>query len=166
MVHKQKKRYPLVKFSGSIALLLTVAGVLLAVGGQLDFLGNERKQTVKAAPVTATIPDEKKPKYSFYEQLKKRATEVDQSAPISSQTTTDNSGDERNYVVQVGAYARQSDANKVKKKLENLGYPARVVKPNSRFLVQAGPIKGRKKAQSIEKRLRNQQMDTLIKRLK
>lgn len=172
-MNTQKKRYPLVKFTGSIALLLTVSGILLAVGGQLDFLGNERIQTVATAPVATTIPDSQKPKYSFYDQLKKRTTEVNQNTSLVPQqevaandSGTNDDSDSRNYVVQVGAYANSRDANKVKKKLESLGYPARVEKPNSKYLVQAGPFTGIKKARAIEKRLNNQQMETLVKRLK
>lgn len=158
----------LMKFSGSVALLLTIVGILLAVGGQLDFLGTERAEPAK--PTTALVNNENKPKYSFYNELKQRKAELDtrrssqKIVPTASQPTA--AEENYRYVVQVGAFTYQKDADTVKRRVENLGYPARVVKGGRKLLVQAGPFIGKQNANDAEKRFRGQKMDTLIKRLK
>lgn len=181
----------MIKISGSLALLLSVAGVLLAVGGQFNFLGNERLPTVKQQKV---VQSENKPKYNFYDELKRRKAETDaaninatvaRNLPQKNQDTTTQANskeikgsaentvnkttDSYQYVVQVGAFSKAVDAEKVKKRVIELGYPGRVVRGTSggrKFLAQAGPFQGKEKARSIQEVLKNQSMPTLIKRLK
>ncbi len=129
MTNKKNKKYTVIKFGGSIALALTVVGVLLSAGGQLDFLGSDEPQIV---PPVITHKEKKKdeetPKYSFYDELKKRKTELDNKYKSSS----------------------------VK--------PVLLAKSTSnKFLVQAGPFKGRNHAVQVEKKLIRQKFDTLIK---
>lgn len=161
-----------IKFSGSLALLLTIAGVLLALGGQLDFLGNERTQPAQPiAPKNNVGTDDKQPKYSFYDELKKRKGELDNqqtvtnNQPAKKKPETKTSNVYR-YVVQVGAFRYEKDAKIVQRRVDNLGYPSRLAKGTRKFLVQAGPFDGMQNARQAEKRLRGQKMDTLIKRLK
>ncbi len=160
----------IMKFTGSLALLLTVVGILLAIGGQLDFLGNERPQPAGKASA-AGKPDEvngHKPKYSFYDELKKRKTELDnqRQQTVTQQNKAQQAQTEQyRYVVQVGAFRYEKDANIIKGKVSSLGYPVRIAKGSGKYLVQAGPFQGRAKADTAEKRLRGQKMDTLIKRL-
>ncbi len=153
------------KFVGSLALVLSTAGVLLAVGGQLNFLGNKRPQV--AATKMSAPKSTKQPKYSFYDELKRRKTEIE-NGKVRTVTETEATPSTKNYryVVQVGAFANARDAGKVKKQVEDLGYPARVVKGGSKYLAQAGPFKGKKKAVAIEKNLQGKKFPTLIKRLK
>lgn len=176
----QQKKYTVIKFAGSLALLLTVLGLLAAVFGQLGYGGGQSDTPLDSSithsqPVTASTAD--KPKYSFYEQLKKRERQqrLDEAGVDTATTTVNNTDystvsaaqDVRRYVVQVGAYARENDANKIKTKLESLGYPARIeLSSNKRYLVQAGPFQGKDKSLAIEKRLRQQKMDTLLKLVK
>lgn len=166
----KKNNYPLVKFCGSVVLLLTITGILMAIGGQLEFLGNERKQTAQAQSPTKKREDNtQKPKYSFYDELKKRKTELEQNRRINAAAginSAESPSDNYQYVIQVGAFSKRADAKKVMKKVESLGYQARVVKPAKKYLTQAGPFQGKNNAQQVEKRLRNQKMDTLIRRLK
>lgn len=169
MTNKQKS-YSLLKFSGSLSLLLTITGILLAVGGQLEFLGNERKHATTVPIVKSVTNNTDKPKYSFYDELKKRKTELEANGKpiisVNTATVNEKPSDKYRYVVQVGAFSRQADANKVKKRVENLGYPARVVTNGRKFLAQAGPFEGKNNAQTVQNRLRSQKMDTLLKRLK
>lgn len=179
------KNHKVIKISGSIALLLTLIGVLLAVGGQFNFLGNERTPTVVQKP---TQRSGEKPKYSFYDELKKRKTEIDGSgaqaaASRTFQTAQKPSKDKNNanknnasdpmdtvqYVVQVGAFSKEADAKKVEQQVVSLGYPGRVVRGTTggrKFLAQVGPLTGRQKANAVQRHLKNQGMPTLIKRLK
>lgn len=161
------KPYNRLKLSGSIALLLSVLGVLLAVGGQLDFIGQERPQTATAI-ITPKSADGLQPKYSFYEDLKKRKTELDDAAKqqIAAQANVNPTTEEYHYMVQIGAFSRQSDANKVKQQAESLGFAARVVKGGSKYLTQAGPFRGKKAAKAAEKTLQAAKLPTLIKRIK
>lgn len=156
------------KFIGSLALVLTTAGVLLAVGGQLNFLGNQRPQAVAVAKTTKT-GDNQQPKYSFYDELRRRKIEIENGKNLAvsqQQKQADKPVGNYRYVVQVGAFVKEKDANKIKKKVEGLGYPARVVRGGTKYLAQAGPFVGKDKANSIEKRLKGQKLPTLIKRLK
>lgn len=159
------------KFVGSVALVLSTIGVLLAVGGQLNFLGNTRPDSVAISPKKEE--QKSKPKYSFYDELKKRKTEVDQakkntnpSAAANNNTAQTEAEQQYRYVVQVGAFSKQSDATIIKKKVEKLGYSVRIVKGSRKFLVQTGPFVGKRKAFSIEKELKNKKFPTLVKRLK
>lgn len=157
-----------VKFGGSIALALSVVGVLLAVGGQLNFLGNKR-QVLENNPQGKAITAANKPKYSFYDELKRRKTEIDDSK--LSAADKENPSKvllEKNYryVVQVGAFSYQNDANKVKRRVEGLGYPTRIVKTKTKYLTQAGPFRGKAKAIAIQKKLKKKRFPTLLKRLK
>ncbi len=159
------------KFVGSLALVLSTAGVLFAVGGQLNFLGNKRPHITVTK--TSTPKSDKPPKYSFYNDLKRRKTEIENgqvrtvtgTASTSQQDETASSTKSYRYVVQVGAFSNDQDAGKVKRQVEGLGYPARVVKGGSKYLTQAGPFKGKKKAVTIEKHLKSKKFPTLIKRL-
>ncbi len=159
------------KFTGSIALVLSTIGILLATGGQLNFLGNTRPESAATLPKSQT--EINKPKYSFYDELKKRKIEVDNmknkaGAQNTAAPSSDKKSDSSNfsYVVQVGAFSKKADANVIKNKLEKLGYGARIVKGGRKLLVQTTPIKGKEKAFAIEKKLKKQNFPTLVKRLK
>lgn len=186
MTKKTYNNYPFVKFSGSLSLLFTIVGVLFAIVGQLNFLGNERqsievvKKSVQPAGFVEApiIKESKKPKYSFYDELKKRKTELgigDKGVSRAFRHTASTSEGDSNedntneggtgYVVQVGAFKKSSDAQKIKKKVESLGYSVRIVPLRDKYLTQAGPFKGLRNAKKAERRLRGQRLDTLIKRL-
>lgn len=174
----------MVKAAGSLALLLTVAGLLLAIGGQFDFLGNKRPEAVAITPARE-YHLETKAKYTFYDELKRRKTEIDGSnaqaaasrtlqvgkPPVLSPSVKEQSqvGDQVQYVVQVGAFSRKVDAEKIKKQVVSMGYPGRVVRGvtgGRKFLAQAGPLTGRASAVAAEQSLKGQGLPTLIKRLK
>lgn len=158
------------KFAGTLALALSTTGLIFAALGQLNVLGNERPAT--AAPSTAQKNNDSRPKYTFYEDLKRRKTEVDASGKVITQrveptlSTEKNTDNNYRYVVQVGAFNRQTDADKVVKRVSNLGYPARVVQRGSKYLAQAGPFTGKQKSLSAQKVLKQKQFPTLLKRLK
>lgn len=158
-----------VKFAGSLALALSVVGVLMAFGGQLNFLGNKR-DTLQASPTNKTVTAPKKPKYTFYDELKKRKTEVDKNSPGASITPEEEAKalieESYRYVVQVGAFSKKNDANTVKKRVESLGFSVRITKSGTKYLVQAGPFNGKKKSVAAERRLKKQKLPTLLKRLK
>lgn len=156
------------KFVGSAVLLLSTLGVLMAVLGQLNFIGNARPEPVALKKQDKT--NKNKPKYSFYDELKKRKTEVDNHKPRAKEQTTRNNQTKNTntyrYVVQVGAFSKEADANRTKQKLLDLGYPARVVKGRRKYLAQVGPLDGKSKAYQTEKQLKSKKYPTLVKRLK
>lgn len=160
------------KFIGSIALVLSTLGVLLAVGGQLNFLGNARPDATLVKKPTV-VEKGKGPKYSFYDELKKRKVEVDQQSIATIReddsdkvaiNADDNDTDR--YIVQIGAFISESDAKRTQVKAENLGYPIRIIKRGRHYLVQIGPFNGKKLAYTTEKKLKKQKFPTLVKRLK
>ncbi len=154
------------KFAGSLALGLSTAGVLLAAGGQLNFLGNERPTHT---PVRVKKVDTEKVKYTFYNDLKNRKARADETARSQSSTSakTNSQSAEKyyRYVVQVGAFSKAVDANRQKARAAQLGYPTRVVKA-SKYLVQVGPVTGKDKAYAVERQLKAKHFPTLVKRLK
>lgn len=162
------KPYNRLKLSGSVALLLSVIGVLLAVGGQLDFIGQERPQTATATVKPQSVPDVSQPKYSFYEDLKKRKTELNeaQKQQIAAQTNTDPMAEVYRYMVQIGAFSRQTDADKIKQRAKAMGFSVKIVKGGSKYLVQTGPFRGKTAANTAEKTLQAAKFPTLIRRIK
>ncbi len=126
------------KFIGSAALIITTLGILLAILGQLDFIGSERSETVA---VKNQKKSDDKPKYSFYDELKKRKVEVDDkkgTVTNRSITVSKDKDEYDQYVVQAGALSQ----------------------------VQVGPLSGKRLAISTEKSLKSKNYPTLIKRLK
>ncbi len=153
-----------------------MTGILFAVVGQMNFLGNERKpiESVKQAVQPAgfveapIIKETKKPKYSFYNELKKRKTELGiggQGASQAFRHTASTSAGGHSYVVQVGAFNKPGDARRMRQKVESLGYSVRIIPIRNKYLTQAGPFQGLRNAKTAERRLRGQRLDTLIKRL-
>ncbi len=169
------------KFIGSAALIITTLGLLLSILGQLDFIGSERSETVA---VKTQQKSDDKPKYSFYNELKKRKVEVDEKkgtvtnramsvAPTKkgeshnkSENNKDKSKNASQYVVQAGALSQKNDAERVKQSLIKLGYAVRIVKLGRKHLVQVGPLQGKKTAITVERELKSKNYPTLIKRLK
>ncbi len=157
-----------IKLIGSLVLGVTLFGILLAVGGQLNFLGQERNKDIEFDEKNYKT-DNNKPKYTFYDELKQRKLEVQSEvsekfyANSEAVKKKNKENENKKYVIQVGAFKSDVDAYKVKKQVEKLGYEARVINSGSRFLTQAGPLKGRKKAKQIELRLKKQKFPTLLK---
>ncbi len=159
------------KFIGSLVLLVSTAGVLLAIGGQLNFLGNKRPEQ---APVVKAQDSGEKAKYSFYDELKRRKTEVDRVPRIVGSETQvsgygSRSGDITNprirYMIQVGAFSYVKDANLIKARVRALGYPVQINKSH-KYLVQVGPFIGKEKTYRIEGLLKDKGFPTLVRRLK
>lgn len=155
------------KFVGSAALIISTLGILLAILGQLDFIGSERSETM-AVQKQQKI-DSTKPKYSFYNELKKRKVEVDDkkgTVTNRSITTSKDKDEYYQYVVQAGALSQKADAERVKQSLVKLGYTVRIVKSGRKHLVQVGPLSGKRAAITTERDLKSKSYPTLIKRLK
>ena len=155
------------KFAGYLALVMTMMGLFLAAGGQLNFFGNARSGTV--VTTSEKKIDLNKPKYSFYDELKKRKIEIDNAKQEQFSASTKSKkqkGAQRHYVVQIGAFLKKMDANLAQKKAERFGYATRIIKAGSRFLLQTGPYVGKEKAFDIEKQLKVHGFDTLVKPLK
>ncbi len=154
------------KFVGSAALIISTLGILLAILGQLDFIGSERSETMA---VKKQQKANTKPKYSFYDELKKRKVEVDEkkgTVTNRSITTSKDKDEYYRYVVQAGALSQKADAERVKQSLTKLGYTVRIVQSGSKHLVQVGPLQGKNLAITTERELKSKNYPTLIKRLK
>lgn len=180
------------KIPGFFALVITLAGVVFALAGQLDFLSTKRIAGTSALEKTTTTV-RKTAAYDFYDDTTARKeklarkqqsqnTPVAEAQPIELASTakTDSAvqnasfnvkadkplnTDEKMYVVQVGAFNREADAKNMQNKLIALKLPSRVVNQNNKFLTQAGPFKGKTDAQNTQQALKNKQFDTLIKRI-
>ncbi len=153
------------KFAGSLVLLLSTVGVLLAAGGQLNFLGNERPEEIDEIKVQSSG---EQAKYSFYDELKKRKIEIDNASQYNAkpqEKSKKNSNDKTRYVVQVGAFSYKKDADRIRLQVKTLGYPVQISKSN-KYLVQVGPFVGKTKTYQIEKQLKGQGLPTLVRRLK
>ncbi len=153
------------KFSGYLLLSLTTLGVLLAVLGQLDFIGTDRPEKV-VIHTQSENSDKNDIKYSFYEDLKNRKVEIDSEKTITDNKITSADTEKLHYVVQTGAFSDRVDASNVKTSLEKLGYKVRIEKVGQKHLVQVGPLKGKKLAEQIETKLKSKNYPTLIKQLR
>lgn len=162
------KKIFLVKILGSIALAMTLLGIFVAIGGNLN-LFNQHRTPIKPMQSTEQSSSGNKPKYSFYDELKQRKTALEEKqeeavAENNGETKQEDSDDNRLYLVQVGAFRDKGDAETVVAKLKKLGYQSKIVKPNNMHLVQTGPFKGKLLANSMEEKLKKDNFPTLIKR--
>jgi|GEM_PF-7115925 len=171
----RQRKYIRVKFAGVFTLVMMIVAIFFAAAGQLDIFA--AKDTLTGPVGVETSKNQ--PKYEFTEKLNRRINQIDREKSRQQKPTTkiqqhsssasDNvqKNASARYVVQVAAFANEAAANEYKSDIVILGFPARVVRPNNMFLVQAGPFIGRDKAEEMENKLKHHHIqDTLIKRLK
>lgn len=91
--------------------------------------------------------------------------------PTKPTTNPEQSLDKINYLLQVGSFRKALDADAYKAKLAFLGIESKVQKvtidnKDTWHRVQIGPIKGRNKADALQKQLKQNSIESLLMRAK
>lgn len=145
---------------------MTFAGVAAAVGVHFSFFGEHLPERIAInSPNVTRSKNKTTPKYQFYDALRQRESELASDRDLTAATEGDTTADKR-YVVQIGAFKTSGDARRTKKRAEKFGYPVKVVKRGTNFLVQAGPFFGKKTTNSAKSKLARNNFPTLIKLVK
>ena len=122
-------------------------------------------------PETEVVVDKKK---SDKEPIVTSSTEHDSSEDHQSShasTNNNNSADQTSYLIQVASFRNVSDADAYRAKLAFLGIESKVQtvtidNKETWHRVQIGPIIGRTKADAIQKKLKDNNIDSLLMRSK
>jgi cell division protein FtsN len=159
--------------------------ISFAVGAFIMFLANindnptadvsGEKQTKEKRDKKAVAPT-----FEFYTLLPEMEVVVDNNSknrptivtlPTNPTTNPEQSVAKINYLLQVGSFRKASDADAYKAKLAFLGIESKVQKvtinnQDTWHRVQVGPIIGRDKADALQKKLEQNNIDSLLMRAK
>ena len=182
------------KGSGGIpAWFWLLGGIIIGLGGAvaLMFKGYlpELKQSTPAvdskpaAASEAALLDDaddskpKKPRYDFFTVLPEMEVVVPEqelklkAKPVPATTTSrPDTGDQDKYVLQVGSFQSSSDAEERKARLAMSGLIANVqtvtVNGQTWHRVRVGPFQGARKADEVRRMLADNNIDTLVLKVK
>lgn len=116
------------------------------------------------APAAEAETPAKKPRYDFYRELSGRKAQVEAEIERKAETTAkvpEVSGS--NYRIQVGAFREQEQANRMRARMILRDYPVTIIRNGKYYLVQVGPYKEKESAVQIQKKLKREGVDTLLK---
>lgn len=128
---------------------------------------HEKAQEPVAAPARENGRDaaQRKARYSFYDELKKRSNEVQAEVEAKSkELATAPAVKGAYYRVQVGAFKEKEQAERLRARLILRDYPVTIVHSNHFHLVQVGPYQKREDAQKIEETLKKSGFNVLLKK--
>jgi cell division protein FtsN len=146
----------------AIATLLFIGGVI-DTEAPLQTGGNQASNA--SAPTTHNdTADERsqETEYTFYEQLPNARPSAPPSEPV-----VERRNDEREYLVQAGSFKKFEDAESLKAQLAFLGLAAQVepveVEDTRVYRVVLGPYDSRRNADQVQRQLRENQYDALLR---
>jgi cell division protein FtsN len=122
-------------------------------------------------PETETVvTNQKQPQQEVVTSPPEEVTAPTETALTETQTQTEKV-ESVSYMLQVGSFRKVSDADGFKAKLAFLGIESKVQKvtidnKDTWHRVQVGPISGREKADALQKRLKENGIDSLLMRAK
>lgn len=184
MSKSAKKRSRSAQISNSSRVAARLLGgfimfVVIAVAGFIGYhigIKNDEapQETVRheraeepAAPARENGRDagQRKARYSFYDELKKRSNEVQAEVEAKSkELATAPAVKGAYYRVQVGAFKEKEQAERLRARLILRDYPVTIVQSNHFHLVQVGPYQKREEAQKIEETLKKSGFNVLLKK--
>lgn len=157
-------------------IMLSVMGVAVLIAYNLgrgdeerrDDGHNPRPDMQVQAPAEQTprqADNAHRAKYSFYDQLKKRNSEVQAEVAAKTQAL-DNAPAVKGtyYRVQVGAFKEADQADRLRARLILRDYPVTILQSNNFHLVQVGPYQDREEAQKAEQSLKQSGFKVLLKK--
>ncbi|MDO5091450.1 MAG: SPOR domain-containing protein [Cardiobacteriaceae bacterium] len=187
MSKSAKKRVKSAQISNSSRVAARLLGgfimfVVIAVAGFVGYHIGIKKDDVPRDPprreVSANTPavanngngqgreaQQRKARYSFYDELKKRSNEVEAEVAAKSKelaAAPDVKG--AYYRVQVGAFKEKEQAERLRARLILRDFPVSIVHSNNFHLVQVGPYQKREEAQKIEETLKKSGFNVLLKK--
>lgn len=104
------------------------------------------------ANTQAAIPAAE-PKYTFYNELKKRSDEVQAELKEKIEKADKASIKGEHYRIQIGAFSDKDTADRLRAKMILRDYPVQMIKDGPLYLVQLGPYAEREQAMEVQKRL-------------
>ncbi len=152
------------KILGSILLAVTVVAVLVAVGGQFNFIGQKRLDIKTGSQVSNEAANSEKPKYNFYNELSTRKSQLTAQQRRDSLKNIENS--KKTYLIKVGAFKNKVQANKRKDKIIKLGYKSTVKKQGKYYSVRLIKVKGLRKAHKIQAELKKHKVKSYLEVVK
>lgn len=156
-------------------IMISIMGIAVFVGYNLgikkhDAGADAHYVAPSEAQPSAEADDERaraqrKAKYSFYDELKKRSGEVQAEVESKSkELAAVPVGKGVYYRVQVGAFKEKEQAERLRARLILRDYPVTIVQSNSFHLVQVGPYQQREEAKKIESNLKKSGFNVLLKK--
>lgn len=115
---------------------------------------------------TLAVPPAKKPRFDFYELLKKMEVEVENATPsVRRDETPQAVVEEGTYILQAGSFTLEEDAERRRAELGFLGIESRVfaadVNGRQRYRVYIGPISDLDRLNLLRSQLRAAGIDVL-----
>lgn len=154
-------------------IMLSVIGVVVLIFYKLS-VGDETEASKRPPPptvATQTPPPaapqttQRQAKYSFYDELKKRNSEVQAEVEAKSRAMDKaDVGKGTYYRVQVGAFKEQEQADRLRARLILRDYPVTILRSDNFHLVQVGPYQNREEAQKVEESLKKSGFKVLLKK--
>ena len=174
---KQKKQ-------GAPAWLWALAGLLLGAflvglawlkldrpGQVTQWIGAQPDRPPQAAPRKAETPKVPpyRPRYRFYDELGRKQVVVPEEQ-LDRRNDPQLTDPTARYLVQIGAFTRAADADRLQAELALLGIETRITKANLgggkvRYRVQAGPYLGRSRLDAARARLKKNGYHDLLVRI-
>lgn len=141
--------------------LFWLKGQSSGIGGEWVGAKPDRPPQGKPAPARrAEMPPPPKPRFDFYTMLPKMEVvvpddELDYEPPASTRGADSSPP---TYLVQVGSFRKNADADRLKAQLALLGFEARVVSArisarDTRYRVRSGPYRDKQALNKARKRL-------------
>lgn len=152
-------------------LLIVIAMILLFIGYNLlrppaaGLLPADGALAENAAATGTLNPSRAagKPKYRFYDELKKRHDEIEAEVREKLAGKKEAEIDGRNYCIQIGAFHDSNSAESVRARMILRDYPVQILHSGKVHLVQVGPYKNRDRALEIQKKLIREGLQTMLK---
>jgi cell division septation protein DedD len=141
-------------------------------GGSDSALINENEEAAKPT----------KPRYDFFtvlpemevvvpeQELKRQAANKPEPVPQTTSKTSTEASKQDSYILQVGSFKNSADAEQMKARLAMMGSTASVqtvtVNGQTWHRVRIGPFKGARRADEMRRLLSDNQIDTLVMKVK
>jgi cell division protein FtsN len=167
--HKKPKKRPLpgwlwlltgLLLGGFIVGLVWLQGQSEQIGGDWVGVRPDRPPQGAAEPPTrgAEVPPPPKPRFDFYNMLPEMEVAVPDEPVEERVPANEPSMTSAGYLVQVGSFKRNADADRVRAQLALLGIEARVVSArigpqDIRYRVRSGPYRDRAALDRLRQRL-------------
>ena len=169
----KKKRISLVKVISLIFYgVVFVAALMLILGLKKVFYSSDEivVNPIEEIPNPQIDNFSKKlnTKYPFTEQLRQRKAEVEREQSLKIEKNQQQAVNIKgtNYRIQVGSFSDKSSADKMRANMILLDYPVHIVISGNQNIVQVGPYTDRDEALSVEKRLKKNGYEPVLKTYK
>lgn len=169
--HVSQSSLYMARFLGGMIMLSIIAVVVfafykLSVSDEAETPKPPRvAQQAPPQPAPQTATPRQQAKYSFYDELKKRNSEVQAEVEAKSRALDNTTATKGTYYrVQVGAFKEQEQADRLRARLILRDYPVTILRSDNFHLVQVGPYQSREEAQKAEESLKKSGFKVLLKK--